>query len=198
MNTLKKVSVVLSAVLLTAMSASASASGWGWARTTFQTANFHDFPGSTVAQPSAGTLTRTRHSVRANLALSGLDLGSAYTVWWVIWNDPSQCAGSPCGLGDLGAPGNAVIYATGFVTGESGAASVIAELSAGRLPKGMFVSGVPGVLEYGRGQRAEIHMLVESHGPTTPGMANIQISEAGGACNPACVIQQGIAFVATD
>jgi hypothetical protein len=131
------------------------------------------------------------------MALSGLDLGAAYTVWWVIWNNPKKCATNPCGLDDLGVEGNAVIYATGFVTGESGAASVIAELSAGKLPSGMFVSGIPGVLQWGRGQRSEIHMLVQTHGSIKLGSVDIQITVDGGECNTECGIQQAIAFMPT-
>jgi hypothetical protein len=196
MLNLKKIAIFTCTILLTVISLPANAGGWG--QTTFQSANFHDFDTGLVAQPSAGTLTRTKHSVRANLALSGLDLGAAYTVWWVIWNNPKQCASNPCGMGDLGVPGNVAIYATGFVTGESGAMSVVAELSAGKLPSGMYVHpGIPGVLQWGRGQRAEIHMLVESHGSILPGSVDIQISEDLGACNITCVIQQGIAFMPT-
>ena len=117
---------------------------------TFQAANFHDFPGGTIDQPSAGTLTRTKQSIHANLAISGLNLGSAHTVWWVIWNNPEKCSTNPCGLADLGIPGNAVIYATGFVTGESGAISVTADLAAGKVPEGTFVS-IPGELNRGKG-----------------------------------------------
>jgi len=160
----------------------------------FQAADFHDFPGSTVAQPSAGTLLRTRQSISAKLMLSGLDAGAAYTVWWVIWNKPQFCAGNPCGLGDLGVRGNAVIYAAGFVTGEDGTANISADLLAGKLPSGIDAP-LPGQLWHGRGFGVEAHMLVQSHGSIIPGELSQQISIDGASCNPDCIIQQGIAFL---
>lgn len=192
---LKKVSSVLaSAALVVILGTPVSALAGG--KVSFQVANFHDFPGGTVDQPSAGTLTRTKQSIHANLALSGLDLGAAYTIWWVIWNNPSKCAGTPCGLGDLGVSGNAVIYATGFVTGESGAANVTAHLAAGKLPDGMFVHpDLPGVLKRGNGYGVEAHMLVQSHSSIWPGFVDIQITVDGGACNPDCIVQQAVAFL---
>ena len=192
---LKKISSVLaSAALVIMLGTPASALAGG--KTSFQVENFHDFPGGTVDQPSAGTLTRTKQSIHANLALSGLDLGAAYTVWWVIWNNPSKCAGTPCGLGDLGVSGNAVIYATGFVTGESGATSVTADLMAGKIPDGMVPHpDLPGVLKRGNGLGVEAHMLVQSHGSILPGSVDIQITIDLGACNPDCTIQQAIAFL---
>jgi len=190
----KRLSLLTSAILVLALAAPATAEHGG--KSTFQAANFHDFPGGTIDQPGAGTLTRTKQSIHANLALSGLDLGAAYTVWWIIWNKPEKCAALPCGLGDLGVDGNAVIYATGFVTAESGAANVTADLVAGKLPKGMFVHPFfPGQLKRGNGFGVEAHMLVQSHGSIWPGMVDVQISEDGGACNPACAGQQGIMFL---
>jgi len=198
----KRLSLLTSAILVLVLAAPATAKPGG--KSTFQAANFHDFPDATEPQPSAGTLTRTKESIHANLALSGLDLGAAYTVWWIIWNKPKECAAIPCGLGDLGVKGNAIIYATGFVTAESGAANVTADLVAGKLPKGMFVHPVfPGELKRGNGFRVEAHMLVQTHGMIWPRMVDIQISVDGGACNPptvppepsSCKVQQAIMFL---
>jgi len=190
----KRLSLLTSAILVLALAAPATAEHG--AKSTFQAANFHDFPGGTIPQPSAGTLTRTKQSLHANLAISGLNLGSAHTVWWVIWNKPAKCATNPCGLADLGISGNAVIYATGFVTGESGATSITADLAAGKVPVGTFVS-IPGELNRGNGLRAEVHMLVQDHGSIAPGMVDIQISVDGGACQQplGCTVPQAIAFL---
>jgi hypothetical protein len=88
------------------------------------------------------------------------------------------------------------MYATGFVTGESGAANVTADLVAGKLPKGMFVHpDLPGELKRGNGFGVEAHMLVQSHGPTWPGMVDVQITVDGGACNPDCTVPQAIMFL---
>ena len=163
------------------------------AGTHFQAANFHDFPAGTVPQPGAGTLIRSPQSVHARFAMGGLDADAAYTMWWVIWNDPSACATSPCGLADLGAPGNAVQYATGFVTGADGTANVSTDLTDDAPPVGLNVI-IPGGLAKSNGFGAEIHLLVQSHGGIDPGYVDLQISIDFAACNPECVIQQAIMF----
>jgi hypothetical protein len=142
----------------------------------------------------AGTLCRTVNSLRARIATSGLDANAAYTVWWVIWNNPSLCSGS-CGADDLGIAGNAVFYASGFVTGQDGTGNVTADLDAGRLPMGTEVV-IPGQLEPGRGFRAEVHMVVRTHGPIVPGMVARQISTFDPTC-PICMDQQAVVFAPT-
>jgi hypothetical protein len=164
------------------------------APSTFQASDFHDFPAGAVAQPGAGTLIRTKQSIHARFALGGLDPDAAYTMWWVIWNDPSVCVANPCGLPDLGAPGNSVFYATGFVTGADGTANVSTDVNTGALPDGLHVI-IPGGLASGNGFGAEIHALVQSHGGIDPGNVATQISIDGGACNLVCAIQQGIMFL---
>ena len=142
-------------------------------------------------------MIRSRKAVDARLALSGLDANSAYTTWFVIWNDPSECATNPCGLTDLEVPGNTVFYATGFVTDNSGTANLSVHLRSGKLPDGLQVL-IPGNLRKNNGFDAEIHMIVRTHGPILPGLVGEQISMVGGACNVAgCDDQIAIAFLPT-
>ena len=88
-----------------------------------------------------------------------------------MWNDPSACATIPCGVGDLGATGNSVFYAAGFVTGDDGTANLTVHLNSGKLPDGITVL-IPGGLNKGNGFDAEIHMIVQSHGAILPGMVS--------------------------
>ena len=166
-------------------------------RSTYQTADFHTLPDGVGITSSAGTMIRSRKAVDARLALSGLDANSAYTTWFVIWNDPSECATNPCGLTDLEVPGNTVFYATGFVTDNSGTANLSVHLRSGKLPDGLQVL-IPGNLRKNNGFDAEIHMIVRTHGPILPGLVGEQISMVGGACNVAdCDDQIAIAFLPT-
>jgi hypothetical protein len=162
---------------------------------TYQTADIHTFPDGVGLTGGAGTLTRTKRSVTARLYASGLDMEAAYTVWWVVWNDPSECAGTPCGLGDLGGPGNSVFYATGFVTGADGTANVSAHVNAGSLRDGIDVL-IPGGLDAGNGFDAEIHMIIRSHGGILAGLVSGQIGSFSGSCDiNVCEDQQAIAFL---
>ncbi len=171
-------------------------------KTTYQTANIHDFPAMANDLGGAGTLTRTKQSAHARLALSGLDSASAYTVWWVVFNYPENCAAGVghCGLADLGdgSTGASVFYATGFVTGNDGSANVTAHLNSGSLPMGIDIL-IPGGLKEGNGFGAEIHMVVRSHGVIIPGMVAEQIGTHMGACNVnSCEDQQALGFKPKD
>ncbi len=164
-------------------------------RSTYQTADFTTLSdGSAVG--SAGTMIRSKKAVDVRMAMSGLDANSAYTTWWVVWNDPSACATDPCTGADIGGPGNSVFYAAGFVTDSSGTANLSVHLRSGKLPDGLRVL-IPGGLKKGNGFGAEIHMIVQWHGSILPGSVSQQIGDFFGACNPDCVDQIGIMFLPT-
>ena len=164
-------------------------------RSTYQTADFTALSdGSAVG--SAGTMIRSKKTVDVRMAMSGLDANSAYTTWWIVWNDPSACATDPCGFADVGGPGNSVFYAAGFVTDGSGTANLSVHMRSGKLPDGLTVL-VPGGLRKGNGFDAEIHMIVQWHGSILPGSVSQQIGEFLGACNPDCADQIGIMFLPT-
>lgn len=159
----------------------------------YQTSDIVDFAtGGPVA--GAATLLRTRDSLSARIATSGLDTDAAYTVWWVLWNDPSLCTTTPCGEADLGIPGNSVFYATGFVTGMDGTGNATAYLEAGRLPEGIEML-ILGGLRPGKGLQAEAHMVIRSHGSLIPGSVADQIGTfAGGCAVNVCEDQQAVVF----
>ena len=164
-------------------------------RSTYQTADFGRLSDGGVVG-SAGTMIRSKKAVEVRLAMSGLDANSAYTTWWVLWNDPSACATDPCTVDDLRVPGNSVFYAAGFVTDNSGTANLSVHLKSGKLPDGLTVL-VPGGLKKGNGFDAEIHMIVQWHGSILPGSVSEQIGMFEAACNPDCVDQIGIMFLPT-
>jgi hypothetical protein len=157
---------------------------------TYQTANAVNFA-TGMPVGGAGTLIRSANNLRARIATSGLDADAAYTVWWVVWNNPSLCS-SPCGEDDLGIVGNSVFYAAGLVTGNDGTGNVTADLEAGQLPTGIDVL-IPGGLRPGRGLRAEVHMIIRSHGPIIPGAVATQIGAFDATC-AVCEDQQAIVF----
>lgn len=146
---------------------------------TFQTAEVHEFVGG-ADTTSGGTLTRKKNEVWARLALHGLEADAVYTVWWIIFNDPDSCAGGPgnCGGPDLGIAGGSVINAAGFVTSSSGTANITAHLEARRPPAGLWVApplGQKGLLP-GNGHGAELHMVIQNHGPVVAGTVGVEIS----------------------
>jgi hypothetical protein len=168
------------ALVLCGLSSMARADDGG-RRRTYQTANIIDFH-TGVAVGGAVTMYRGINVVDAAVATSGLDQNAAYTVWWVVFNRPNHCVGG-CGEDDLARPEvrPSVFYAAGFVTGNDGTANVTAHLEAGALPEGVDVLLGRG-LHRGNGLRAEIHLVVRSHGPIIPGMVDKQISTFDPAC----------------
>jgi hypothetical protein len=127
------------------------------------------FPGDDGIEPGSdahATLKRGTDGAKFNIHTSNLIPGDAYTVWWVIWNDPGVCAGG-CGEDDLGKPGNSVFWATGKVIPNStnGVANFQAQLDAGADgPPGQVL--IPGGLTDVAG--AEIHLVMQGHGQATP------------------------------
>jgi hypothetical protein len=160
---------------------------------TYQTANVVEFDsGNPVA--GAATLTRTLESATARLYTTGLQKKAAYTIWWVVWNDPSLCTGG-CGEDDLGIADNSVFYAGGFVTGTDGTVNVSVHVDAGDLAPEIDVL-LPGGLEVGHGFLAEIHLIIRSHGKIIKGLADVQIGSFFGACDiNTCFDDQAVAFL---
>lgn len=164
----------------------------GGPATQYQTTNVVEL-GTGMPVGGAATLYRTHNRLWAHIATGGLDPYAAYTVWWVLWNRPHLCS-APCGEDDLAIPGNSVFYAAGFVTGVDGTVNVTAHLDAGLLPQGLDVL-IPGGLRRGHGLRAEVHLVVRSHGPIIPGSVASQIGTFLGGCDVnLCVDQQAAVF----
>ena len=186
-------SVIVAAIavgffLMTAGSASAQSH--------VQFSNMNDFE-TGVNLAGAGILERTKNTASLNLALQGLDTDAAYTIWWVVFNNPENCAAMPCGLGDLGDPAveASVFWATGFVTGADGTANVSAHLDARNAADGASVLFGPR-LNQGNGFDAEIHVIVRTHGAAIAGATDGQISTVDGSCGVnTCDDQQAIIFL---
>jgi len=165
---------------------------------TFQMANLVDLPAITE-NGGAGTLIRTKNAVKASLSFNQLELATAYSVWWVVFNFPENCANGPgaCGPDDLADPslvGGAVFHAGGFITGTNNTATVNVDLKAGNLPNGLDAL-IPGGLIRGNGYRAEIHLVLRSHGTIINSMAAKQIATFMGACEiNACADTQATVF----
>lgn len=199
-------------VLRSVIIAGAIVCGSGWTagadQGTYQTSPIFQAGNPSNQLGGAVALYRYKQRLEMRVATSGLNRNSAYTVWWVIFNNPAACVGG-CGADDLGNPAvnAAVVYAAGFVTGvgdgmgmattkdETG--NVSAYVNAGALPVGTDI--VPEAtgdrLEPGNGYGAEVHVVIRSHGMVTPGHAHEQIGSFNGGCNPTCGNQQAAVFM---
>ena len=163
---------------------------------TYQTTNMFQAGNPLILKPGGATLYRSRQALEMRIATSGLVMLSSYTVWWVVFNNPSACVGG-CGADDLSNPAvrASVVYAAGFVTGLSDTGNVTAHLEAGALPSGVDVpDGTVDGLDPGNGFGAEVHLVVRTHGLTTPGSVDKQIGSFNGGCNAVCGNVQSAVF----
>lgn len=147
---------------------------------------FSDF---SLVDGSSVKLTRTEDEIWLRINAAGLIPG-AYTNWWVIFNNPEECASNPCdGPVDLPNPdvGGAVFFAAGGIVGDDGVAKFRAHLEegveAGGIPDEILVpNGGNGLTD---AQGAEIHYILRYHGPAVEGNPDLlmkQLNTSNGGC----------------
>lgn len=127
-----------------------------------------DFNDESPITGGSATLLRSVRGVSFSAQAAGLEPEAAYTVWWIIFNNPENCEypggpnGAKCNGPDLGNPAvnGSVTWATGRVSDAHGFASFDAHLIRGAGPTSDDGFG-PGLV----GNGAEIHLVYLSHGP---------------------------------
>ena len=136
------------------------------------------------------TLHRNSSGITVNYKTTGLTPGYAYTIWWVIWNNPQNCSTpGECGDPDFGnaeAVGVDVLYAAGHVVGKSGVGNFSARLNVdddSQSINDLFGLPAAGGLQSGNTYSAEVHLVLRSHGPMIPGEVNEQIGGYLGGCD---------------
>ncbi len=139
-------------------------------------------------QGTSSILHRNKNGITVNFKTKGLIPGNAYTLWWVIWNNPEECL-TPNACGDDADFGNAllvkpeVLYAAGHVVGGSGIGNFSAHLNlnddSGSVNDLFGLPPAGGLLET---QEAEVHLVLRSHGVAQPGMIPDQIHSYLGGC----------------
>jgi hypothetical protein len=148
----------------------------------------HPFPSGPDLPGTSSQLVRNDTGVSMTIHTNGLTAGSAYTVWFVIFNTPEDCVGG-CGVDDVlanvGTP--SLRLATGNVVGASGLGEFGGHLAVGNTG-GPACANDPAILGFcGPGlldaREAEIHVVVRSHGPVIPDLMPDQIASFLGACS---------------
>jgi len=152
-------------------------------------------------------LTRIDGMVLASIEGAGLKPGNAYTVWWVVFNNPTACSDGACGEDDIfvdGDPANglnvpgviAAEISVGNATGNVAKGDGTAEFGA-RLKRNdgnasghqiLFPAGLAGdsVLT-ASGNDAEVHIVIQNHGRARGGQQlSSQLSTVETGCTPFC------------
>ncbi len=137
----------------------------------------------------ATILTREKNKVSIAISTTGLASYGAYSLWWVVFNNPENCehgiAPYRCGLMDLPAFGGnpdidaSLFWAGGAVATADGSLSATAEVRK-NMPRGQVVMGTTkGLRDV---SRADIHVAVRGHGTAVPGGIADQIGSFNGGC----------------
>ena len=155
--------------------------------------------GDTVGTAS---LTRTAEGVNVVIDTTMLTAGAAYTIWWVVFNNPAACDPAGCTGADLGvaAVEGSVLNATGRVADANGEASFSAFLPAGFIHTNPASENVrhafgPGLQNVAG---AEVHLVVRCHGMATGNPEQISTlfgDCATGAGPSGCFDAQAMVFV---
>lgn len=157
-------------------------------------------------QSEAGeaTLIRSEYGIYAHVETTGLQAGDAVTLWWVIFNEPQNCSDGVCGENDIfnfdeneelvlnedaSMPLNfeglasaqiAIARADGHVIDVDGDA-----VFQGFLPAGGFATEDLMGLGLVDALKAEVHLVVRTHGQAIPGQVDEMINTFNGGCSDA-------------
>jgi hypothetical protein len=130
------------------------------------------------------TLVRTDRAVHALVSTRQLE-PAAYTLWWVVWNNPEACGDDGCDEADLGAPGIDVDigYAAGALVRRNGRAYFAATLREGPLegfPQEFGLTTGTGLTD---ARKSEIHVVIRTHGPRIRGLTGSMLTTFHGGCD---------------
>jgi len=179
-----------------------SFSSWWWGTSRYQTADVKTL--SAFGNSGAATLTRERNKISGRVMAKVPTAGDAYTVWFLVVNNPSACKYYVC-LGPLDDDDflrpetpTTVFNANGAISASDGdgggVINVDFEVEAGRLPEGLFIlEGSQRGLRYRNGFGALVVIVIDQHPPVAdgaswirdltttepPGGANTSVSLAG-------------------
>ncbi len=160
------------------------------------------FSDASEVEGAWSTLTRYENGVAMTLHTSGLTPGNVVTAWWVIFNAPENCSDGACGENDIFIPDEAgevivgengpelnmeqieaaqisVLGATGNLIPDNGEGHFAAWLGVGEAPGVLFGPALQNA------SGAEIHLILQDHGPMQEDAFDTQITTFQGGCDPA-------------
>ena len=135
-----------------------------------------------VGDGARATLVRRDGGLSFRFQTNSLNPGHAYTIWFVVINNPSACSAHPCSGPDIilnPATDSQVTYGAGNIAGGSGRSTF-----AGSFRAGPIDGWLPGrSLEDPRS--AEIHLVLNDHGPALAEYLPSMIHSYRGGCSDA-------------
>lgn len=125
-------------------------------------------------------IVHTDDGVMMSFETSELTPGNVYTAWWVFFNKPEECATLPCtaadGIGNTEVVVSDLGYADGLIADADGNGTFTAFQPVGPLSNSWFDRG------YSNLGGAEIHVIINEHGPSTTGNLENMLTSYRGGC----------------
>ena len=119
-----------------------------------------------VGDGAGATVVRRPDGVSLNFRTTRLQPGHAYTLWFIVLNEPSACAATPCSAPDIllnPATEAQITRAAGHVVGAGGNGAFASAFRVGALD-GWLSGG-----ELTNPLTAEIQLVLNDHGPVLAG-----------------------------
>ena len=139
-----------------------------------------------MAPGTGSILVRKNTGVGATWHAFGLVPGYVYTAWLGVFNNPKRCATSPCTPADFANPAvqGSVIYGSGQIAGDDGSVDFTVFRAVGDTTG--VVPGIGTGMGVLNAKRAEIHLVVRTHGPADadPAVLQEQLTTFNGGCPP--------------
>lgn len=181
---------ILAAVLFTACSNSTSSDDNNNEEITSASVYSFEHLGDTfepLEQIGMSTLTRTDDGISYSVTASGLEPGTAVTLWLIIFNQPEQCEGN-CFDPDLFNPdtqADVTFAGDGHIIESSGEATFSGSRNSGD-NSGSILGEWFGLPEYGllNPLGAEILFVLHNHGPVIEGLEDEMTSTFNAGCGP--------------
>lgn len=152
---------------------------------------FHPLLEGPLVYGAGSQLVRSKDAVFMTFHSQGLTPGTVATAWWVFFNDPKECATSPCRVADLltnPASQPSLLYAAGRIVGPDGALDLGSFRAVGDTTGSEsfppFPATNPGLLDP---KKAEVHIVIRTHGPALLGdtaALAAQLTTFNGGCPP--------------
>ena len=134
----------------------------------------------TVVADAKAQLMHSDGGVMMSFETSELTPGNVYTAWWVFINNPDGCETIPCTPKDVLGNSDVVVsdlgYADGLIADEDGHGHFTVFQSLGELSNAWIGNGFQNL------GGAEIHVILNEHGPVVPEMVDNMLGSYRGGC----------------
>jgi hypothetical protein len=125
-------------------------------------------------------LVTSKDGVWVNMTTDELEDHHVYTLWFVVINNPDACDARPCTAGYILANPDEVqlnvTWAGGLLMSDEARPKFSAFFPVGEVPQGWFDNDLTNPLG------AEIHLVINDHGPFIPEMAATMLNTYRGGC----------------